>query len=149
MMKCHKAFSLAGVVLVSVVLGGFGISGCGGGNSIDSASVSRGTPSSLYGQWHLVSITGGITGQGEAVAEQTIDRFEGNQVRRTIAGQLVSVRNFQVVRQSTLFGAPKPVLEYLPLGEDIPLVITRLDATHLTLSGAATDGFQYDYERVP
>lgn len=151
-MQLRRCTAVAAMLLLCPVLVGLGVSGCGGGSSSNSPTTTRNAPVYLYGTWKLVQTSGGFTGQGTPINEETLETFDrsGN-TTRTEAGRVVLSGKFQVTRNTDHFGDPLPVLDVVNESGDLATTgraIVRADSTHLTLSDDAADGIQSDYERV-
>lgn len=141
----------AGLILCaicSLMVTGAMLSGCGGGGTTKTDSVTRDAPTELYGQWRLVRTSGGIFGGGYPVTPET-ETLTFNQdgvFFRTVNGE--SIRGtYQVTRRQTPFGeGAMPVITYS--NTTLTDVISQVGDQPLVLNEEAADGYMREYERV-
>ena len=144
-----RTIKLAGVLCSFLALGSVlsVLGGCGSGSGTatggDSATATR-----LVASWHLVSVSGGFSGNGYPVTSdmETLTFNQNGTFTRTISGQTTS-GTFQVTdRKTSLSNDKLPVITYSTTTS--AEVVAELDTQHLVISDDTIDSFVREYDRL-
>ena len=156
-----KAIWAAGAAL-TVMSGGALAGGCGGGTNNGVTTTPTPSPSpaasptpnptpipavdapaELFGTWQLVSITGGITGQGRTSPAPMPLTFNQDGTVTPFGGGRTT---FRVVRRTTFLRAGTVAIVEYGNGS-LSQILDQVDAQNLVLADEANDGFTYSYVR--
>ncbi len=108
----------------------------------------RDAPAQLFGQWRLVSVSGGIVGNGYPFTPGTdFVTFNQNATFSRVERGQATQGTYSVTSRSTIFSESKsPVVTYSTTTQ--PEIVTQISDTELVLSDESTDGYLRRYERV-